>query len=132
MVLRYGIDTSILVRLVTGEPEQMYLYCLDKLTSLIDGYDFKFVASNQVIGETYVTVQHHYGMTRASAKSALLAVFEMGLVTPLHGEEIISMLQESDSPGLFDRLIASDYEHNDLEVYTLDRRMSSLVNARRL
>ena len=108
------------------------MYCLDRLASLVEGHEVEFVASNQVVGETYVTVQHHYGMSRASAKSALLAVFEIGLVTPLHGEEIISMLQESDSPGLFDRLIASDYEHNDLEVYTLDRRMSSLANAHRL
>lgn len=132
MALRYGIDTSVLVRLVTGEPEQMYVYCLDRLTSLIEDHDAEFVASNQVIGETYVTVQHHYGMTRMSAKAGLLAAFEIGLAAPLHGDEIISMLQESDSPGIFDKLIANDYEHNNLEVFTLDRRMSSLANAHRL
>ena len=40
--------------------------------------------------------------------------------------------QNLESPGLFDRLIADDYSRVGLETLTLDRRMATLPNARRL
>ena len=37
MTRRFGIDTSILVRLLTGDPEDGYSRCVRKLTALIEG-----------------------------------------------------------------------------------------------
>ena len=37
MTPRFGIDTSILVRLLTGKPEQLYAPCVSALRTLIEG-----------------------------------------------------------------------------------------------
>ena len=83
-------------------------------------------ASNQVIGEAYIAVQHHYGVSEADARVELLNTFRSGLVAPLNGQAVIEALSASGSPGLFDRLIADDYSRAGLETLTLDRRMASL------
>ena len=127
----YGIDTSVLVRLVTGEPPTDFTHCMERLNALKDaGLDI--LVSNQVIGEAYITVQHHYDLTEPEARAALLDIFQRGLVWPLNGADIIAMLEVSGGPGLFDRLIADGYRRAGLDVFTLDRRMSTLANVHRL
>ena len=49
MTRRFGIDTSVLVRLLTKHPEADFEYCVSKLHHLLDEGDEIF-ASNQVIG----------------------------------------------------------------------------------
>ena len=71
MTRRFGIDTSILVRLLPRDPEADFDYCVTKLRALIEQGGEVF-ASNQVIGETYVAVQHHYGVSKADARASLL------------------------------------------------------------
>ena len=131
MTRRYGIDTSILVRLVTGHPADDFDDCVSKLRSLVDEGNEIF-ASNQVIGEAYVAVQHHYGISRDDARSALLDVLRSGLVAPLNGRSTLSALEISSGAGIFDRLIADDYTRESMAVLTLDRKMASLANVRRL
>ena len=128
---RIGIDTSILVRLITGSPSDLYLYCVERLNALVISGAEVF-ASNQVIGEAYIAVQHHYGVSDADARVELLNTFRSGLVAPLNGQAVIEALSASGSPGLFDRLIADDYARAGLETLTLDRRMTSLPDARLL
>ena len=131
MTRRYGIDTSVLVRLLTKQPPEDFTYCVSRLSSLAeDGSEI--LASNQVIGEAYVTVQHHYDIPRESARVALLGLLQSGLVSPLNGPDVLTILSESGQPGLFDRLIADGYRRAGLEVLTLDRRMARLPQTRRL
>ena len=132
MTRRFGIDTSILVRLLTGEPASDFEYCVAKLTRLVEDSAAEIFASNQVIGEAYVAVQHHYGVTKADARSGLIDVLRSGLVAPLNGSTVFKALVSPDGPGLFDRLIADDYTRDGLETLTLDRRMSGLAQVRRL
>ena len=54
MTPRFGIDTSILVRLLTGKPEQVYAHCVSALQDLIAEQGAQILASNTVIGEAYV------------------------------------------------------------------------------
>ena len=131
MTRRFGIDTSILVRLVTGHPEQDFDDCVLGLRMLADKGDEIF-ASNEVIGEAYVAVQHHYGVTGTDARAALLATLRSGLVAPLNGRSTLSALTDSGGAGVFDRLIANGYAREGLEVLTLDRKMAHLANVRRL
>ena len=35
MALRYGIDTSVLVRLLTGEPSGAFEHCVERLDALV-------------------------------------------------------------------------------------------------
>ena len=80
MTRRFGIDTSVLVRLLTGEPEADFALCVRKLRSLMEEEGAEVLVSNQVIGEAYIAVQHHYGVSRDDARAGLLDVLRSGLV----------------------------------------------------
>ncbi len=131
MTQHFGIDTSILMRLVTGDPEADFERCVGALCALVeDGVEI--AASNQVIGEAYVAMQHHYGISKADARAGLRDVLRSGLVEALNGRAVLAILDAAGGAGLLDRLIADDYARADLAVLTLDRKMASLPNVRRL
>ena len=109
MIRRYGIDTSVLVRLLTRDPEKDFEYCVRKLRALVDEQGGEIFVSNQVVGEAYVAVQHHYGASKAAARASLLDALRSGLVFPLNGRSVIEALEATGGPGLLDRLIADDY-----------------------
>lgn len=129
---RIGIDTSILVRLIAQDPEETFLQCVKSLRTLIEEQGYEVYASNQVIGETYAALQHHYGASKNDACTGLLRAFDSGLVAPLNGPAVTEALSTLDGPGLFDRLIADDYSRAELETLTLDRTMASLPDVRLL
>ena len=131
MALHYGIDTSVLVRLITGEPPDAFAHCVERLNALVVS-GAEIFASNQVIGEAYVAVQHHYHVSETDARSELSRALTSGLVSALDGRAVIEALETSGGPGLFDRLIADDYSRADLQVLTLDRRMATLPDVRQL
>ncbi len=132
MTPRYGIDTSVMVRLLTGEPPKDFERCVGSLRALIEDDGAEVFASNQVIGEAYIAVQHHYGVSKADARAGLKDVLRSGLVSPLNGRAVIDALEAADGPGLFDRLIADEYSRSGVEVLTLDRKMASLPGVRGL
>ena len=132
MTRRFGIDTSILVRLVTSDPERDFARCVGGLRASIERDHAEFTASNQVIGEACIALQHHYGLSKAAARATLRDVLRSGLVAPLNGRSIFAILDADGGPGLLDRLIADDYARADLEVLTLDRKMAALPGVRRL
>lgn len=131
MTQPYGIDTSVLVRLVTAEPERDFQHCVDELRSMIE-QDAEIFASNQVIGEAYIVLQHHYDISSDDACSALVDVLTSGMVAPLNGQTVISALEDTGRPGVFDRLIADGYTHAGMETLTLDRQMAQLPDVSRL
>ena len=132
MTQRYGIDTSVLVRLITALPEAEYRRCQGELTRLVEQENAEVFASNQVIGEAYIAVQHSYGVSKGDARVALTGALTSGLVAPLNGQPVLDVLQETGGAGLIDRLIAEDYSRTVSETLTLDRRMAALPRVRRL
>ena len=124
-----GIDTSVLVRLVTGQPPDLFDLCVERLSALCAA-GAEVLASNQVIGEAYVTLQRHYGVSKEDARAELHTTLTSGLVAPLNGRTVLDALAASGGPGLFDRLITNDYARAGLDTLTLDRRMASLPHAR--
>ena len=124
MTQNYGIDTSVLVRLLTGQPETEFVRCVQRLRAIIEeGADV--YASNQVIGEAYVAAQHYYGVDALTTRNALLDVLHSGLTKPLNGHAVFARLESNSGPGLLDRLIVDDYARLDME--TLDRKMASVL-----
>jgi predicted nucleic acid-binding protein len=132
MTRRLGIDTSVLVRLVTEDPEAEFEYCVEKLRTLVDKRGDEIFVSNQVIGEAYVAVQQHYGVAKTEARSALADILQSGLVSPINGASVIAALEAKGGAGLLDRLIADDYMQAGLQVLTLDRKMAGLRDVKRL
>ena len=132
MIQRFGIDTSVFLRLLTGKPAATFKRCSDALTSLVADQGAEIYVSSQVIGEAYFAVQHHYGVSKADARSGLLDLLRSGLVAPLNGQDVIAVLRASGGPGLMDRLIADEYMRVGLDVLTLDRKMATLPTVQKL
>ena len=132
MTPRFGIDTSVLVMLLMGEPQAEFERCVETLRSLIEDDGAEIVVSNQVIGEAYVAVQYHYGVSKTDARAGLLDVLRSGMVAPLNGRVVLAALEAREGAGLLDRLISEEYSRVGLEALTLDRRMASLPGVRRL
>ena len=132
MPRRCGIDTSILVRLATGEPARDFGRVVAALTHLVEVEHVALFASHMVIGEAYVALQHHYAVSKPDAKAALRSVLTSGLVAPSGGDAVLDALASSRGCGLLDRLIALQYASDELSTLTLDRKMAALPNATRL
>ena len=126
-----GIDTSVLVRLVTGDPPDIHSNCVEALSELVDG-GVEVFTSNQVIGEAYIAVQHHYGVNRDEARAGLLSALTSGLAAPLNVLDVLDALEARGELGLLNRLIANDYARSGIESLTLDRRMALLPGVRLL
>lgn len=132
MTDRCGIDTSILVRLTIGQPEADFTKTAAVLTHMVEREHRQLFASNLVIGEAYVALQHHCSVSKLAAKSALRSVLTSGLVSPLGGQDVLDALAATRGCGLFDRLIALQYGADEMTTLTLDRKMASLPNVTRL
>lgn len=85
-----------------------------------------------MIGEAYIAIQHHYGISKVDTRAGLLDALQSGLVAPLNGGSVIFALQASSGAGLLDRLIANEYSRGGLAVLTLDKKMAPLPNVRTL
>ncbi len=85
-------------------PPDTYSYCLERLSALVEG-GVEILASNQVIGEAFIVVQHHYGVSAEDAKTELRNVLRSGLVDTLNGSAVLEMLATRGGAGLFDRLL---------------------------
>ncbi len=130
---RYGIDTSVFVRLLTGDPEKEYSETVRALTSLIEtSQGLGIVVSNQVIGEAYIALQHHYHVSKPEARQAMVSVFQSGLVVPQHGAAALAAINTLTGCGLLDRLISEDYHYHSCITLTRDRRMAKLPGAQLL
>lgn len=99
---------------------------------MIENEGAEIFASNQVIGEAYIAIQHHHGIAKVEKRSGLLDVLQGGLVAPLNGVLVIAAPEASGGAGLLDRLIANDYARAGLSALTLDKRMATLPSARPL
>lgn len=127
-----GIDTSIFVRLLTGQPEADYQVVIRRLTSLRAAQPEPITVANIVIAEAYAVLQHHYQLTKTDTRAAMISVLTSGLVEPASGDAVIEALRVTKEPGLTDRLIALDYASQPAMVLTLDRKMAALPGCQRL
>ena len=124
-----GIDTSVLVRLVTGQPPDLFALCVERLSAL----------SGRGRRDIRVQSGDWRGLRRPATP---LWRLEGGRPRrdshhpyqrpgrPLNGRAVLDALAASGGPGLFDRLIANDYARAGMDTLTLDRRMASLPQAR--
>lgn len=132
MTQRFGIDTSVLVGLVTGDPRQEFMRCVTALSALVEEEGAEIFVSNQVVGEAYIAARHHHRISKTEARAGLVDVLQSGLVAPLNGGSVLAALEASEGAGLFDRLISDDYSRASLLALTLDKRVASLPHVCRL
>ncbi len=108
--LHAGLDTSVLLRLLVGQPEDQYSTALEFLAG-IEEAGGRVLVSNLVIAESYFACQHHYGLGKSDVMAGLHSLLSKPtfLVHPdaleLLGREGIG----SAKPGFLDRLIHAEH-----------------------
>ena len=108
--MTYGLDTSVLVRLLMCEPPDLAERVRSRIEDMLsDGADF-FI-SDLVVSETYFSLQHHYRKTKEGAIKSIREVLE----TPGFSftAEARAALETPEvwkaNPGFIDRILASEY-----------------------
>lgn len=107
-----GLDTSLVMRILTGEPEAQARAMQEFVrSSVLKGKSL--VVSDLVVSEAYFALVTHYGVAKREAVDGLLEMFESGVVQPTHGGCAVRVLHAMKSsgqkPGLVDRLIHAQY-----------------------
>ena len=123
-----GLDTSVLVRLLAGDPRDLALEALRFLLEHRAAGDRLWV-SELVLAETYYALQHHYG---ASKRDTLSALREFLATSGIEGrgdaaEVLATPGLTSAKPGFVDRLIHGNYLRSGAEqIATFERAAAKL------
>ena len=115
--MRYGIDTSIVLRVLTGKPESLAAVVRTRLEGLwLDGVVLD--VCDLVVSETYFALQHSYRLSKESTLNALARLsVHPGFRLSSH---VIAALQTPNlataKPGFLDRVIHGTYVTDDESV----------------
>ena len=108
--MTFGLDTSVLLRLLTGEPSELASHALERYQRGIANGD-DFAVSDVVAAETYYALQHHYNKMKEESLAALMM---------FSGDEGISFSPDfmaaiktpnihKANPGFVDRMLVLGY-----------------------
>ena len=124
-----GLDTSVILRLVTGEPVEQSEAARLWLTNLLRSGGTA-VVSDLVVAETYHALQYHYGMSKKDALAALFSMFLSRTILPA-GQAAKVLLQSglaTAKPGFVDRLIHAAYTIPEGNMATFEKSGKTLEN----
>jgi predicted nucleic-acid-binding protein len=115
--MRYGVDTSIVLRVLTGKPESLAAVVRTRLEELwLDGVILD--VCDLVVSETYFALQHSYRLSKDSALNALVKLSEHPGFRL--SSQVIAALQTPNlataKPGFLDRVIHGTYVTDDESV----------------
>jgi len=127
-----GLDTSVVVRLLIGEPAQQAEAARRMLDERAAAKAPPTAISDLVVGESYFALRHHYGVPHARAVAALRALLNDPRVFPTGVARQVFALHQREiaAPGVLDRLIHGDYDRAGAVLLTFDRRAARLPGAR--
>ncbi|MBN1675770.1 MAG: PIN domain-containing protein [Kiritimatiellae bacterium] len=117
-----GLDTSVVLRLITGEPEAQALRALRELERIL-GQGGAVYVSDLVISEAYFALQHHYGVPKKEALSVISRFLVDSGVDALGAapEVLATPGLATAKPGFVDRLIHAEYMRSVKEILTFER-----------
>lgn len=126
-----GLDTSVVVRLLTGDPQTQAQTARAFLADCRTSHTRVYV-SDLVVAQTYYALIYHYDASKPDVVKALLAFLRHpGLHPTGHAVDVLSEYAGT-GPGLVDRLIRSDLLDKADEVVTFDADFAKLHKTRRL
>ena len=128
--MKYGVDTSVLLRVLTGQPQSLASVVRTRLESLwLDGAILD--VCDLVVSETYFALQHSY---RLSKECALNALAKLSVHPGFRlSSEAVSALRTpriaTASPGFLDRVIHATYVSDEESVMlTCEKDARRLAN----
>ena len=125
--IRSGLDTSVVMRLLTGDPEPLYRQAIAYLGET-QALEQRLLVSNLVIAEAYFACQFHYKMPK---KDVLSGLYQL-LSKPIFAVEqpVIELLGQPGmakaKPGFVDRLIHLEYSGPGASLVTFEKASSKL------
>jgi predicted nucleic-acid-binding protein len=108
--MNIGLDTSVILRLLTGEPVQQAQCALGEVQALIR-QGSRLLVSDLVVAEVCFALQHHYSVPKAEAL-ALIADFlrEKGVHSDGAAVQVLDTPKLANvKPGFVDRMIHATY-----------------------
>lgn len=125
--MTFGLDTSVVLRLLTGEPTELAAHALERYQQGIAKGD-DFAVSDIVAAETYYALQHHYNKTKEESLAALTALsggegisFSPDFMTAIKTPNI-----HKASPGFVDRMLVSGYTSRGQVTLSCERSFRKL------
>jgi predicted nucleic acid-binding protein len=128
-----GLDTSVVLRLLVGKPEDQAQKAIDLLEALARQGE-RPVVSDLVLAETYFALQHHYGVPKNHALQALRRMFAEGeIASSGAAAQVLAMAGLATAkPGFVDRLIHGAYTQEGGAMATFERSAKKLPSVRLL
>ncbi len=125
--MKVGLDTSVVLRLLLGQPADQAQRAVAFLETVAHRGD-QAVVSDLVAAETYFALQHHYAVPKKDALAALRRMFADGEIES-QGVVIEVLALEglaSAKPGFVDRLIQGAYISNGGSMATFEKASGKL------
>jgi predicted nucleic-acid-binding protein len=122
-----GVDTSVVLRLLTGEPEKQ-ARAAEAWLERHSAAGQRVEISDLVLAETYFALQFHYGVGKAEALKALREMVDDPAVAAseaARGVLAIAGLSRA-KPGFVDRLIHAGYRSGGSGMATFEKAAGKL------
>lgn len=125
-----GLDTSVVLRLLTGQPARESAAARRRLEQAISASE-PVIVTDLVLGEAYFALQHHYRVPKDEARERILGMLRSNVVaaSPV---EAIHAFETAGGAGVVDRLIHERHRALHAVTVTFDRKMAALEGAVRL
>jgi predicted nucleic-acid-binding protein len=130
--LTVGLDTSVVLRLLTGEPARQAENALAYHKELTAA-GRRAVISDLVVSEAYFALHAHYQVPKKSAVRVLLEFLQSGFFEPEDNGSALEALESisisSQKPGFVDRLIHAQYGKIPADLVTFEKASGKLERA---
>jgi len=129
--MRIGLDTSVVLRLLTGEPQHLAVLAARRVESCLRGGDSVLV-SDLVVSEAYFALQHHFGLSKAVALEVLAEfLLRSGIRAAGAAQAVLGLPRLAVArAGLVDRLIHAEYLRVADEMLTFEKSAARLPRSR--
>ena len=124
---RAALDTSVVMRLLTGQPQDLAEAARHYLAE-VEQAGAKIFVSNLVVLEAYFACQHHYGMPKAAVLAGLHTLLSMPtlIVHPYLLPLLAAEGLASDKSDFPDRLIHAEASAARLPLVTFEKAAARL------